>query len=44
LLYLDHVVGRGIDLFRAVCQRDLEGIVAKQAQSPYRELPRAWSR
>ena len=29
LLYLDHVDGRGIDLFREVCQRDLEGIVAK---------------
>jgi len=42
LLYLDHVVGRGIDLFRAVCERDLEGIVAKHSQSPYRELPRAW--
>ena len=29
LLYLDHVDGRGVDLFREVCQRDLEGIVAK---------------
>jgi len=28
LLYLDHVVGRGVDLFHAVCERDLEGIVA----------------
>jgi bifunctional non-homologous end joining protein LigD len=42
LLYLDHVVGRGTDLFRAVCERDLEGIVAKHAESPYRELPRSW--
>jgi ATP-dependent DNA ligase len=29
LLYMDHVVGRGLDLFREVCRRDLEGIVAK---------------
>src|SRR5215212_2951053 len=29
LVYLDHVVGRGAELFDAVCARDLEGIVAK---------------
>jgi ATP-dependent DNA ligase len=29
LLYMDHVVGRGADLFAAVCKHDLEGIVAK---------------
>jgi bifunctional non-homologous end joining protein LigD len=29
LLYLDHVAGRGVDLYRQVCRRDLEGIVAK---------------
>jgi hypothetical protein len=29
LLYLDHVDGRGVDLYREVCRRDLEGIVAK---------------
>jgi bifunctional non-homologous end joining protein LigD len=32
--YLPHV--RGVELFRAVCERDLEGIVAKLAQSAYR--------
>jgi ATP-dependent DNA ligase len=26
---MDHVAGRGLDLFREVCRRDLEGIVAK---------------
>jgi hypothetical protein len=29
LLYLDRVNGRGVDLFREVYRRDLEGIVAK---------------
>jgi bifunctional non-homologous end joining protein LigD len=28
LLYVDHVDGRGEDLFRLACERDLEGIVA----------------
>jgi bifunctional non-homologous end joining protein LigD len=32
----DHVMGRGVDFFRAVCARDCEGIVAKLAESPYR--------
>src|SRR5262249_15579644 len=34
--YVDHVRGRGVDLFRAVCELDLEGIVAKPAASAYR--------
>jgi len=29
VLYADHFEERGVDLFRAVCDRDLEGIVAK---------------
>jgi hypothetical protein len=29
---------RGVDLFRAVCERDREGIVAKWAPLPYRVL------
>jgi ATP-dependent DNA ligase len=29
LLDMDHVDGRGVDLFREVCRRDLEEIVAK---------------
>ena len=35
LMYLDHVVGRGIDLFQAVCEMDLEGIVAKRRDGIY---------
>ena len=37
---IDHhqVVGRGVECFHAVCERDREGIVAKLAQSPYRRL------
>lgn len=35
LLYVDHVVGTGVDLFRAVCEQDLEGIVAKRIDGPY---------
>ena len=30
LLYVDHFAERGLDLFRAVCDSDLEGIVAKR--------------
>ena len=33
--YLDHVVARGHDLFRLVCERDVEGIVAKWARGRY---------
>lgn len=35
LLYVDHVVGTGVELFRAVCEQDIEGIVAKQMNAPY---------
>jgi bifunctional non-homologous end joining protein LigD len=35
LLYVGHIAGRGIDLYRAACERDLEGIVAKLARAPY---------
>jgi bifunctional non-homologous end joining protein LigD len=35
LVYMDHVVGRGVDLFAAVCARDLEGIVAKWKHGRY---------
>jgi bifunctional non-homologous end joining protein LigD len=37
LLYVDHVVGRGEDLFRLVCARDLEGVVAKWKRGRYME-------
>jgi bifunctional non-homologous end joining protein LigD len=30
ILYVDHIEARGTDLFRFVCESDLEGIVAKR--------------
>jgi ATP-dependent DNA ligase len=35
LLYVSHLEGQGVDLFREVCRRDLEGIVAKWQAGPY---------
>ena len=35
LLYLSHVEGAGVDLFRLACEQDLEGIVAKPAHGIY---------
>jgi bifunctional non-homologous end joining protein LigD len=40
LLYVDHVVGRGEDLFRLVCAKDLEGVVAKWKRGRYMESER----
>ncbi len=42
VLYVSHVEGRGVDLFRAVCEQDLEGIVAKLASAPYATEPPSW--
>ena len=43
LLYVDHVEGNGTDLFRVVCERDLEGIVAKAKHRPYScDDPTTW--
>jgi hypothetical protein len=39
---VDHLVGHGVDLFQAVCQRDLEGIVAKAAQGLYQPEKTTW--
>jgi ATP-dependent DNA ligase len=36
VLYVDSVVACGVDLFHAVCDADLEGIVAKRAAWLYR--------
>src|SRR5438105_6412153 len=44
LIYLDQVVGRGIDLFRAVCELDLEGIVAKRRDGAYDADATTWWR
>src|SRR4051812_28274138 len=38
--YLDYVEGRGCELFEQVCDLDLEGIVAKRADSTYSEKAR----
>ena len=35
VLYVDHIEGRGVDLFEATCGGDLEGIVAKLAAGRY---------
>jgi ATP-dependent DNA ligase len=33
---MDHIEGRGCDLYAKACERDLEGIVAKRKMSLYR--------
>jgi len=43
LLFLDSIAGRGRDLFRVACERDLEGIVAKWGQGTYQTDRRATS-
>ena len=42
LLFVDHVESRGVDLFRAACDRDLEGIVAKLANGRYEPEATTW--
>jgi bifunctional non-homologous end joining protein LigD len=42
LLYIDHVAGDGVSLYDAVCARDLEGIVAKQADGRYTPEATTW--
>ena len=39
---LDYFVGQGVDLFHAICERDLEGIVAKAAQGLYQPAKTTW--
>lgn len=36
ILFGDHVVGRGEDLFREICKQGGEGIISKRADAPYR--------
>jgi bifunctional non-homologous end joining protein LigD len=40
VLYVDHTKGAGQRLYKLACELDLEGIVAKQADSPYKENAR----
>ena len=43
ILYTSHLDGQGIKLFRAACEYDLEGIVAKRKDAPYSdERSAAW--
>jgi len=42
LRYLDGLVGRGVDLFRAVCDLDMEGIVAKRLDGIYDPDATTW--
>ena len=37
LLFANHVEGRGKDLFEAICEQNLEGIVAKRKNGKYRQ-------
>ncbi len=41
-MYVDHVAGRGMELFQAACARDLEGIVAKLATGLYAPEATTW--
>jgi len=38
ILYGDHVVGRGDELFDAICQAGGEGLVSKKADAPYKGI------
>jgi bifunctional non-homologous end joining protein LigD len=40
--YVDHVLGLGVALFRAACQQDLEGVVAKLANGLYTPEATTW--
>lgn len=41
-LYVDYLAGRGVDLHRTACEKDLEGIVAKLAHAHYGTEPSTW--
>jgi bifunctional non-homologous end joining protein LigD len=36
ILYGDHIIGRGEEMFEAVCNQKGEGIISKRASAPYR--------
>lgn len=42
VLYVDYVAERGVDLFRAVCEGDMEGIVAKRGDGLYTPDETSW--
>jgi len=41
ILYSDHITGNGIEFFNAAGKNNLEGIMAKKADSPYRKATRS---
>jgi bifunctional non-homologous end joining protein LigD len=41
VLYVEHVTS-GTDLFRLICERDMEGVVAKQASASYTPEATTW--
>ena len=41
VLYVNHFAS-GTDLFRVVCERDMEGVVAKQASASYTPEATTW--
>ena len=41
VFYVEHVAS-GTDLFRVICERDMEGIVAKQANARYTPEATTW--
>jgi bifunctional non-homologous end joining protein LigD len=42
LLFAEHIPNKGVDLFKAICQKDLEGIVCKHKAAPYSITPKSW--
>ena len=42
VLYADHIDTNGTELFRAVCDQDLEGIVAKRRDGLYTPEDTTW--
>jgi len=42
ILYAQHVEGRGKELFKEICRRDLEGMVAKRKQGIYKDDGDGW--
>jgi bifunctional non-homologous end joining protein LigD len=42
LLFAEQIQGSGVELFQAICTRDLEGIVAKHRLGPYEARPVTW--
>jgi bifunctional non-homologous end joining protein LigD len=43
ILFGDHVLGRGEELFQEICKQGGEGVIAKRADAPYRgERTRNW--